>query len=109
MGHDLTGEWNGSYAYSVPGPGDPGSTTIEIEDMSRRNPVSFVMSLREGFWFSIGGTVNDVGPGAVKGGHLDGREKGKLHVLVEAAEGTIVQLSIPTQREDQTQCAVTVH
>jgi hypothetical protein len=42
-------------------------------------------------------------------GHLDGREKVKLHVLVEAAEGTTVQLSIQTLREGQTQCAVTLH
>ncbi len=42
-------------------------------------------------------------------GHLDGREKIKLHVLVEAAEGTAVQLSLQTLREGQTQCAVTLH
>jgi hypothetical protein len=42
-------------------------------------------------------------------GHLDGREKIKLHVLVEAAEGTTVQLSVQTLREGQTQCAVTLH
>lgn len=64
---DLTGEWSGHYAYSVPAPGDPSATAVEIEDMGRRNPVAFVMSLREGFWSSVRGTIDDVGPGAVMG------------------------------------------
>jgi hypothetical protein len=48
-------------------------------------------------------------PGAWMIGHLDGREKVKLHVLVEAAEGTSVQLVFRTLREGETRCAVTLH
>ncbi len=67
MGRDLNGDWNGRYAYSVPVPGDPEASAVQVEDMNRRVPVEFVMSIREGFLFSIRGTVNDLGPGAVKG------------------------------------------
>ena len=48
-------------------------------------------------------------PGSWMVGHLDGREKLVLHVLVEAAEGTSVELVLKTLREGETSCALTLH
>jgi hypothetical protein len=48
-------------------------------------------------------------PGTWMIGHLDGREKFKLHLLVEGAEGTAVTLVFRTLREGETRCAVTLH
>lgn len=42
-------------------------------------------------------------------GHLDGREKIKVFVLIEAAEGTNVEFTLRTLREGETRCAVTLH
>jgi hypothetical protein len=64
---DLTGEWSGRYAYSPPPAGCPEAVASQLEELSRRDPVAFTMSIHTSSLFSIRGTVNDAGPGSIPG------------------------------------------
>jgi hypothetical protein len=67
MGRELSGTWRGQYAYSQPAPLEPGDDHSRRVDMSKMGPVSFEMTMREGWMGRLEGTVTDSGPDAVPG------------------------------------------